>query len=746
MKNIDLSKYEKKYNAMGSLFRKVLSSDIDYGYAGWEWELKNVFGFNNEKAARTWVKNNMPDFYDEFCYNESAEVKEIKYIIDKQLKISIFRKNWNIDVFNVLSDMAENINTQVDACLWVKRNMPEFFQLNDKTDPISLNVVRQQMVDKLSDDFVRKNKNIEGIISEITNIPYNEVRTWLDENVPDFYTRAFIQQNNTSENISNKVNQEEVSFLATKEEIVKNSKIDFKKPLWERKLSKQFGLSDAETHEWVKRNMPDFYNNECYNERTVTDAKKRYILNCKTVNFNKRNWHIELSRLFEEIPKQTYFFVKENMPEFFKNCYTDPRFGKENSLISVANYLQIIFEADINFSEYGWDKKVAELLNIPVDQARAFIKKKLNVAYDERFLANDKELNNSKENAKTPSEENISNNMSKDISTKNSNEESNDNTTNIIPNKKVPSKEISNSKISNNRESSNKEISNKVDKNSISIRELNKLHIEECNEVATSNPTLFHKRKNLIMNCDIDFSKYGWMEKLNELFGVEGHSTSARWLTMNMPIFYKKYCNTYNSRYPNKNKYLIQKRKAIIENSNINFSQKGWAEELGKLFGISSNSAYIWVKANMPEFYREKCGNTRVFTEDVFEKRKIIIETCNIDFAKRGWSVKLANLFGTTPVAASIWIKNNMPDFYNKNCYRNGFKENSENIISEENISAPVEKIPSDKRKDVIKNSNIDFSKRGWSVKVANLLNISSTAASAWVRNNMPEVVKKEAQ
>jgi len=52
---------------------------------------------------------------------------------------------------------------------------------------------------------------------------------------------------------------------------------------------------------------------------------------------------------------------------------------------------------------------------------------------------------------------------------------------------------------------------------------------------------------------------------------------------------------------------LIEKRKQIVLNSGIEFSKFGWVGKLSKLFNISVNKAGTWVKAHMPEFYKEKC-------------------------------------------------------------------------------------------------------------------------------------------
>lgn len=62
-----------------------------------------------------------------------------------------------------------------------------------------------------------------------------------------------------------------------------------------------------------------------------------------------------------------------------------------------------------------------------------------------------------------------------------------------------------------------------------------------------------------------------------------------------------------------KNDYLEEmeeKRKASIEailSSSIDFSQYGWGSKLGKMLGIAPSKSAVWLRKNMPVFYEQNC-------------------------------------------------------------------------------------------------------------------------------------------
>lgn len=50
-----------------------------------------------------------------------------------------------------------------------------------------------------------------------------------------------------------------------------------------------------------------------------------------------------------------------------------------------------------------------------------------------------------------------------------------------------------------------------------------------------------------------------------------------------------------------------ESRASLVLGSGIDFSQKAWASKLSKLLNITSCNASKWVKSNMPDFYDKKC-------------------------------------------------------------------------------------------------------------------------------------------
>lgn len=52
-------------------------------------------------------------------------------------------------------------------------------------------------------------------------------------------------------------------------------------------------------------------------------------------------------------------------------------------------------------------------------------------------------------------------------------------------------------------------------------------------------------------------------------------------------------------------------------------------------------------------------------------KRKDIIQNSNVDFSKYGWATKLAKIIGIESAPLVRWMKENMSEFYENNCYKN---------------------------------------------------------------------------
>jgi hypothetical protein len=164
-------------------------------------------------------------------------------------------------------------------------------------------------------------------------------------------------------------------------------------------------------------------------------------------------------------------------------------------------------------------------------------------------------------------------------------------------------------------------------------------------------------RKQLIINNDIDFAQKGWCYKVADILNIS-YTAAYHWVERNMPNEYK---NAY------KVDDMLEIRKSIVENCNIDFSKPGWSKELSHLFGVNQGNTFNYVKKYMPEFFENHCYNQQA----IIDERKEIVENCNIDFSKKGWGNELAKLFYLSPSATHTWLKRNMHDFYEKYCFKN---------------------------------------------------------------------------
>jgi very-short-patch-repair endonuclease len=133
------------------------------------------------------------------------------------------------------------------------------------------------------------------------------------------------------------------------------------------------------------------------------------------------------------------------------------------------------------------------------------------------------------------------------------------------------------------------------------------------------------KKKQLILDCNINFSEMGWIKKSTEQLGFNPFIFIRKY----MPDLYEK-CNKKHkkskiNKHKNRKKYFedrkneyFEKNKPIIEEilkSDINFSRKGWVKQVSKIINISENKGGQWVKKNMPDFYKtcwKRCSHNLI--------------------------------------------------------------------------------------------------------------------------------------
>lgn len=118
-------------------------------------------------------------------------------------------------------------------------------------------------------------KEVRNDVYECINIIQNELGEKLIEIPKEFLNKKYLQ--NKKENDERKrveknkiLKQEKIETLKQK---ILNSDIDFEVYGWVGKVSKILNINSQHTTRWMKRNMLNFYNTECFIRKTPTKKK-----------------------------------------------------------------------------------------------------------------------------------------------------------------------------------------------------------------------------------------------------------------------------------------------------------------------------------------------------------------------------------------------------------------------------------------------------------------------------------------
>jgi len=115
-----------------------------------------------------------------------------------------------------------------------------------------------------------------------------------------------------------------------------------------------------------------------------------------------------------------------------------------------------------------------------------------------------------------------------------------------------------------------------------------------------------------------------------------------------------------------------------IRNSNIDFSNLGWVNDVSKILEITPQKVHCWMKKNMPNFYKFNCYKRGQDTSEKSKERNNIlkgekrirweriklihkIRTSNLDNKDPYYREKLLQLYGNTN--GIRWMKKYMPKF-----------------------------------------------------------------------------------
>lgn len=136
---------------------------------------------------------------------------------------------------------------------------------------------------------------------------------------------------------------------------------------------------------------------------------------------------------------------------------------------------------------------------------------------------------------------------------------------------------------------------------------------------------------------------------------------------------------------------------------------------------------------------KEKEIKLQKINESKETKSDLIIKS-GINFSRTGWGIKLGKYLEVSPQYATKWVKENMVEFYQHNCFQHKNMDGvyaKQQKIKKENIN----KIKQDKI-NKLKSINIDFSKRGCWKQANDLINYSCVSeAKRFILNNCPEII-----
>jgi len=112
------------------------------------------------------------------------------------------------------------------------------------------------------------------------------------------------------------------------------------------------------------------------------------------------------------------------------------------------------------------------------------------------------------------------------------------------------------------------------------------------------------------------------------------------------------------------------------------------------------------------------------------------ITISNINFSKLGWVKEVSKILNIKQQKVNGWMKKNMKEFYEKNCFKRGSKLKDKNNKRIEEIKKQIEL-----QKKLVMNSNIDFSKFGWVNRLSLLLNFDSSSSIIWLAKYEPDIL-----
>lgn len=137
-------------------------------------------------------------------------------------------------------------------------------------------------------------------------------------------------------------------------------------------------------------------------------------------------------------------------------------------------------------------------------------------------------------------------------------------------------------------------------------------------------------------------------------------------------------------------------------------------------------------RINFKEYVKNRQDEWKEKQKDKIE----MVKNSNIDFIKFGWVQKVAELIKIQPQRVNRFMKKYLPDILEK-AFKRGKNKNKRMKLIE--IKQKRENMWK-QRVNIIKNSNINFSKRGWSIKVKDTIHICKSEVFKFMQKYFPEI------
>lgn len=194
---------------------------------------------------------------------------------------------------------------------------------------------------------------------------------------------------------------------------------------------------------------------------------------------------------------------------------------------------------------------------------------------------------------------------------------------------------------------------------------------------------------------------------------------------------------------------LIKTIKEDIDN-NIIFNyvplikEKCFCKECGKKIRSSKYSE---------DFLCSQCTQ-KIKKKMIVDERLKLLNDSNIDFSQKKWTSKVGELFGVSPQQACRWVKEFLPDVYERKCFKyetnkgtcsicgKPIKIRGKSIHASCKLKLEKEKIDEERKQKIMSSlAEIKIGTCGWITRLSNLLNLDRHNVKKFVEMNLPSLL-----